>query len=31
VLNVGHVVAYDSAEVVAADEKLRQYYLGMAV
>ncbi|HUY43818.1 MAG TPA: ABC transporter ATP-binding protein [Acidimicrobiales bacterium] len=31
VLNVGHVVAYDSAAVVAADEKLRQYYLGMAV
>jgi len=31
VLNVGRVVAYDSAAVVAADEKLRQYYLGMAV
>jgi len=30
VLNVGHVVANDAAEVVAADEKLRQYYLGMA-
>jgi len=31
VLNVGHVVAYDSASVVAADENLRHYYLGMAV
>ncbi|MGH3733465.1 MAG: ABC transporter ATP-binding protein [Acidimicrobiales bacterium] len=29
VLNVGTVVADDSAESVAADERLRQYYLGM--
>jgi branched-chain amino acid transport system ATP-binding protein len=29
VLHVGKVVANDSAEVVAADEDLRQYYLGM--
>lgn len=31
VLNVGRVVANDAAEVVAADERLRQFYLGMAV
>ncbi|MDE3223480.1 MAG: ABC transporter ATP-binding protein [Acidobacteriota bacterium] len=29
VLNVGHVVANDVASVVAEDENLRQYYLGM--
>ncbi len=29
VLHVGKVVAYDDAAVVAADENLRQYYLGM--
>lgn len=30
VLNVGHIVANDDATVVASDEKLRQYYLGLA-
>ena len=29
VLHVGRVVADDDAEVVAADENLRQYYLGL--
>lgn len=29
VLHLGHVVANDAAPVVASDEKLRQYYLGM--
>ena len=29
VLHVGSVVANDTAAVVAADENLRQYYLGL--
>jgi branched-chain amino acid transport system ATP-binding protein len=29
VLHVGKVVANDAASVVAADENLRQYYLGL--